>query len=145
MAMPQQQMVLTTAVTAMSDPAAAQQIKALQQHLVVLNDPNAKDEAKLKAAQELSDNLDVALSSPHYPTFLEQALRVFLKVLQDASPHFIAEYNVQQVRKLVLEMIQRLPANDYLKPHARNILMLTFKLLEFENEDNVLVRSTRDA
>jgi hypothetical protein len=37
-------------------------------------------------------------------------------------------------------MIQRLPANDYLKPHARNILLLTFKLLEYENEDNVLVK-----
>ncbi len=36
-------------------------------------------------------------------------------------------------------MIQRLPANDYLKPHARAILVLTFKLLEYENEDNVLV------
>ena len=39
-------------------------------------------------------------------------------------------------------MIQRLPANDYLKPHAKNILLLTFKLLEYENEDNVLVNWT---
>jgi hypothetical protein len=45
------------------------------------------------------------------------------------------------VRKLVLEMLQRLPANDYLKPHARSILLLTFKLLQYENEDNVLVRT----
>ena len=36
-------------------------------------------------------------------------------------------------------MIQRLPANDYLKPHARDILVLMFKLLEYENEENVLV------
>ena len=80
MAMPQQQVVVATST--MSDPSSAQQIKSLQQHLVVLNDNNAKDEAKLKAAQELSDNLDVALSSPLYPQFLEMALRVFLKVLQ---------------------------------------------------------------
>ena len=40
-------------------------------------------------------------------------------------------------------MIQRLPANDYLKPHARAILVLTFKLLEYENEDNVLVTFLR--
>ena len=79
MAMPQQQVVVATST--MSDPSSAQQIKSLQQHLV-LNDNNAKDEAKLKAAQELSDNLDVALSSPLYPQFLEMALRVFLKVLQ---------------------------------------------------------------
>ena len=36
-------------------------------------------------------------------------------------------------------MIQRLPANDSLKPHARDILVLMFKLLEYENEENVLV------
>ena len=36
-------------------------------------------------------------------------------------------------------MIQRLPANDFLKPYAKQILSLAFKLLEFENEENVLV------
>ncbi len=51
----------------------------------------------------------------------------------------MAEYNVQQVRKLVLEMIQRFPANDFLKPFAKSILQLSFKLLEVENEENVLV------
>lgn len=80
-----QQVVVATTATSVVDPSAAQQIKALQQHLIVLNDANAKDEAKLKAAQELSDNLDVALSSPLYPQFLETALRVFLKVLQVMS------------------------------------------------------------
>ncbi len=82
MSMNQQQVVVASIPTNVVDPASAQQMKCLQQHLVVLNDANAKDEAKLKAAQELSDNLDVALSSPHYPQFLEMALRVFLKVLQ---------------------------------------------------------------
>lgn len=36
-------------------------------------------------------------------------------------------------------MIQRFPANDFLKPFAKNILSLAFKLLEKENEENVLV------
>lgn len=66
-------------------------------------------------------------------------LTAVLVTFQDGRPHFIAEYNVQQVRKLILEMIQRLPANDYLKPYSKSILTLTFKLLEYENEDNVLV------
>ena len=39
----------------------------------------------------------------------------------------------------MLEMIQRLPATDMLKPFAKNILSLTFKLLEIDNEENVLV------
>ena len=36
-------------------------------------------------------------------------------------------------------MIQRLPATEMLKPFAKNILSLTFKLLEVDNEENVLV------
>ena len=36
-------------------------------------------------------------------------------------------------------MIQRLPTNDFLKPYEKNILTVVFKLLEYENEENVLV------
>ena len=50
-------------------------------------------------------------------------------IIQDGTSHFIAELHIQQVRKLVLEMIQRLPGNDHLKPHVKNILSLAFKLL----------------
>ncbi len=118
----------------------AAQMKVFLADLVVLNDAaQQKDEAKLKAAQELSDNLDAIVASPLYQQFLDQAMRVFIKLLRDGRPHFIAEYNVQQVRKLVLEMIQRLPTNDFLKPYAKEVLKLTFKLLEFENEENVIV------
>ena len=108
-------------------------------YLNILGDGQAKDESKLKAAQELNDSFDVIIAHPQYQTFLDHAMRVFLKLLQDGTSHFIAELHIQQVRKLVLEMIQRLPANDLLKPYAKNILSLTFKLLEFENEENVLV------
>lgn len=36
-------------------------------------------------------------------------------------------------------MIQRLPANKQLEPFSAAILKLCFKLLEYENEENVLV------
>ena len=78
------------------DPAA--QMRAFTAHLSVLADPGQKDEAKLKSAQELSDNLDLILASPLYQQFLSNAMTVFIKLLQEGRPHFIAEYNVQQVR-----------------------------------------------
>ena len=111
----------------------------MRSHLTVINDPNAKDEAKLHAAQQISDNLDMILQSPEYQTFLSQALGVFRKFLRDGSPHFIAEQHAHQVRKLVLEIIQRLPANDCLKIHTTSILNLAFELLKVENEENVIV------
>lgn len=79
------------------------------------------------------------MSSPQYPQFLDHSLKIFLKILQEGEPHFIAEYNIQQVRKLILEMIHRLPISETLRPYVKSILILMLKLMEIENEENVLV------
>ncbi|KAG1661730.1 Transformation/transcription domain-associated protein [Nymphon striatum] len=104
----------------------------------MLVDPGAKDENKLKAAQEMSENFESIQISPHYGTFLEHALKIFLKILS-SDPQFIAEHNIQQLRKLILEVLHRLPANDYLKPFIKDILGTAFQLLEVDNEENVLI------
>lgn len=44
-----------------------------------------------------------------------------------------------QVRKLILEMIHRLPTTEILRPYVGNILSLMLKLLQTDNEENVLV------
>ena len=132
--------VSSTPVTlTMGGDEGGQNLSQMRAHVHVINDPGAKDEAKLHAAQQISDNLDMILSSPEYPSFLQQSLGVFRKFLRDGSPHFIAEQHAHQVRKLVLEIIQRLPANDYLKNHTQNILLMAFELLKLENEENVVV------
>lgn len=79
------------------------------------------------------------MCSSQYPAFLDHMMKIFLKILQEGEPHFISEYNIQQVRKLILEMIHRLPSNDYLRPYVKQILSLMSKLSETDNEENVLV------
>ncbi|XP_023232044.1 transformation/transcription domain-associated protein-like [Centruroides sculpturatus] len=128
---------MVPSVLTQQDPVT--QMNTYRSFVSMLVDPAAKDESKLKAAQELSEDLETIVSSPQYPSFLEHALKIFLKILQEGEPYFIAEHNVQQLRKLILEIIHRIPANDHLKPHARQILSLMFQLLEIENEENVLV------
>ena len=41
----------------------------------------------------------------------------------------------QQLRKLVLEIIHRIPTNEHLRPHTKNVLSVMFSFLEltFEN------------
>ena len=51
----------------------------------------AKDENKLKAVQELSDSFDLIVAHPQYQTFLDHAMRVFLKILQ------VFFYNIQTI------------------------------------------------
>ena len=115
------------------------QMNTFTSFVSMLVDTGAKDENKLKAAQELSENLEVIVSSPQYPAFLDHAMKNFLKILQEGEPLYIAEYNIQQVRKLILEMIHRLPTNEHLRPYVKQTLNLMFRLLEKENEDNVLI------
>lgn len=128
---------MVPSVLTQQDPIT--QMNTYRSFVSMLVDPAAKDESKLKAAQELSEDLETIVSSPQYPSFLEHALKIFLKILQEGEPYFIAEHNVQQLRKLILEIIHRIPANDQLRPHVKQILSLMFQLLEIENEENVLV------
>lgn len=48
-------------------------------------------------------------------------------------------YDFFQVRKLILEMIHRLPTSEILRPYVKHILSLMLKLLQIDNEENVLV------
>lgn len=38
----------------------------------------------------------------------------------------------QQLRKLVLEIIHRIPTNEHLRPHTKNILSVMFRFLEVQ-------------
>ncbi|XP_077979126.1 transformation/transcription domain-associated protein-like [Glandiceps talaboti] len=142
------------ATTSTSVPAATSilptdstaQINKFRNYASILTDPkarkcikNPKDDSRLKAAQEISENFETIVSSPHYQAFLEHAIPRFLKVLNDEEPQFIAENSAQQLRKLLLEIIHRIPTNEHLRQYIKDILQLMFRLLERENEDNVLV------
>ncbi|XP_041366452.1 transformation/transcription domain-associated protein-like [Gigantopelta aegis] len=119
---------------------AAAQLTTFKSYVALISDPTPGIvEKKLKAAQELSENFETVVSSTQYPQFLAESMRVFLKILDEGEPQFIAEQNMQQLRKLLLEIIHRIPCNEYLKKYVQQILSLMFKLLKIENEENVLV------
>ncbi|XP_072379030.1 transcription-associated protein 1 [Diabrotica undecimpunctata] len=108
-------------------------------YVTMLADPECKDVLKLKATQELSKHFEIILNSALYSNFLDHSMNIFLKILDEGYPLFVAEYNIQQVRKLILEMLYRLPTNENLRPYVKQILSLMFRLLEIDNEENVLV------
>ncbi|XP_048245320.1 transformation/transcription domain-associated protein-like isoform X4 [Haliotis rufescens] len=119
---------------------AAAQLTTFKSYVSLIADPTPGIvEKKLKAAQELSENFETVVSSAQYPQFLQEAMRVFLKILDEGEAQFIAETNKQQLRKLLLEIIHRIPSNEHLKKYIQQILSLMFKLLKIENEENVLV------
>lgn len=75
----------------------ASQMNTFRSYVTMLGDPGAKDEIKLKAAQELSEHFEVIIQSSAYPSFLEHSMKIFLKILQDGEPQFISENTTQHV------------------------------------------------
>uniref|UniRef100_A0A8D2JJ48 Transformation/transcription domain associated protein n=1 Tax=Varanus komodoensis TaxID=61221 RepID=A0A8D2JJ48_VARKO len=114
-------------------------MKKYLQFVAALTDVNSPDETKLKMMQEVSENFENVTSSPQYSTFLEHIIPRFLTFLQDGEVQFLQEKPAQQLRKLVLEIIHRIPTNEHLRPHTKNILSVMFRFLETENEENVLI------
>lgn len=159
----------------------AAQMNTFRSYVTMLGDPTAKDEIKMKAAQELSENFELITQCSGFQLFLEHSMKIFIKILHEGDPLFISEYNLQQVRliscydsfvisleieiscsthatpqiemqskfinqnfpsqvrKLILEMIHRLPTSEILRPYVASILSLMLKLLQTDNEENVLV------
>nr|XP_033963174.1 transformation/transcription domain-associated protein isoform X2 [Pseudochaenichthys georgianus] len=114
-------------------------MKKYLQFVAALTDANTPDETKLKMMQEVSENFENVTSSPQYSTFLEHIIPRFLTFLQDGEVQFLQEKPTQQLRKLVLEIIHRIPTNEHLRPHTKNILSVMFRFLEIESEENVLI------
>ncbi|XP_052467140.1 transformation/transcription domain-associated protein isoform X1 [Carassius gibelio] len=114
-------------------------MKKYLQFVAALTDNNTQDETKLKMMQEVSENFENVTSSPQYSTFLEHIIPRFLTFLQDGEVQFLQEKPTQQLRKLVLEIIHRIPTNEHLRTHAKNILSVMFRFLETESEENVLI------
>ncbi|TRZ04491.1 hypothetical protein DNTS_027557 [Danionella cerebrum] len=114
-------------------------MKKYLQFVAALTDNNTPDETKLKMMQEVSENFENVTSSQQYSTFLEHIIPRFLTFLQDGEVQFLQEKPTQQLRKLVLEIIHRIPTNEHLRAHAKNILSVMFRFLEIENEENVLI------
>ncbi|XP_050062544.1 transformation/transcription domain-associated protein-like [Aphis gossypii] len=104
--------------------------------ITLLTDPNVEDEQKLEIVQTLNENFEIIEKSHQYPTFLKHMIKHFIRILVDGEPYFIAEYHIFQVRKLVLEIIYKLPCNEFLKPHVDLLVTLCMKLMETDNEQN---------
>ena len=75
---------------------------------------------------------------PSCPQLLKEAISKFMIVLNETEPQFIAESTIQQLRKTILELMQRIPANDQ-KSYSKDIIVSIYRLVEKENEENVLI------
>lgn len=108
----------------------AAQMNTFRSYVTMLGDPTAKDEIKMKAAQELSENFELITQCSSFQSFLEHSMKIFIKILQDGEPLFISEYNIQQVIVKTYFFFQRIQFNiTYLsssRPYRSRTLFFGF-------------------
>ena len=94
--------------------------------------------ARLKELSELYKHADVFLT-PQLPRILEALFPVFQMMLRTQVPPQFTNNDKNKCRKLTLQILNRLPYNEALKPYASRLLHLLMEVLTVDNVDNCLI------
>eukprot|EP01133_Synstelium_polycarpum_P011916 gene11916-13884_t len=93
----------------------------------------------LAMVTEIRDNIEV-IHSGEYSSFLQFLFPLFYNILRQGQVQFNdAAATDQKIRNTILEILNKLPNNELLKPHVQNLLQLSMYLLEVDNEDNATI------
>ena len=103
-----------------------------------LGDKTTNPQTLLNLVKQVRERIEIVHSS-EYRNFLECYFPAFEKLLAvNVAPQF-AECNLTRVRFIVLEILNRLPSSELLKPYIVKLLRLTMSVLAVDNQENALV------
>lgn len=89
-------------------------------------------------AMEVRDNLEIAHTS-EYLNFLRHYFRAFSILLTQITTPQMTESVEQKVRNVVIEILNRLPHSEVLRPFVQDLLKLSLQVITQDNEDNALI------
>lgn len=89
-------------------------------------------------AMEVRDSLEIAHTA-EYLNFLKCYFRAFSVVLlQITKPQFV-DNPEHKLRNIVVEILNRLPHSEVLRPFVQDLLKVAMQVLEQDNEENGLI------
>jgi len=86
---------------------------------------------------EMRDSIEIVHTS-EYSNFLRHLFPAFHKILSEGCAQF-TEGPEQKIRNMLLEVLNRLPNTETLRPHVQSMLSLCMQLLERDNEENAVI------
>ena len=92
----------------------------------------------LNLVKEVRERIEIVHSS-EYCNFLQCYFPAFETLLSSNVPPQFQQGPLNQVRFIVLEILNRLPSNELLKPYIVKLLRLTMAILAVDNQENALV------
>ncbi|KAJ9172678.1 hypothetical protein P3X46_015891 [Hevea brasiliensis] len=113
-------------------------IQNFEQHSRQLVEPDLPIQSRLQMAMEVRDSLEIAHTA-EYLNFLKCYFRAFSVILlQITKPQFI-DNPEHKLRNIVVEILNRLPHSEVLRPFVQDLLKVAMQVLTTDNEENGLI------
>ncbi|KAK1296404.1 hypothetical protein QJS10_CPB15g00503 [Acorus calamus] len=112
-------------------------IQNLEQHARRLGEPDLPMKIRLQMAVEVRDSLEIAHTS-EYHNFLRCYFQSFSSVLNTTTPQ-LTENIEHKLRNVIVEILNRLPHSEVLRPFVHDLLHLAMQVLKLDNEENALI------
>ncbi len=95
-------------------------------------------ERRLELGKKLHSSLDI-LQTPTYSRFLKAFFPVFTKLLEQLPLQQQPETSEHKLRRLIVDVLQRLPQNETIKPYIHDLLRQALQVIKSDNEENALI------
>ncbi|XP_078446328.1 phosphatidylinositol 3- and 4-kinase family protein with FAT domain-containing protein isoform X2 [Wolffia australiana] len=109
-----------------------------EQHAHRLMEPDLPLQGRLQLAMEVRDSLEIAHTS-EYLNFLRCYFRAFSMILTQMTKPQTTENLEHKLRNVVVDILNRLPHSEVLRPFVQDLLKVSLQVLTQDNEDNALV------
>lgn len=97
----------------------------------------AGPERRFELGKKLHSSLDI-LQTPTYSRFLKTFFPVFAQLLQQLPLQQQPDQPDHKLRWLIVDVLQRLPQNETIKPYVNDLLRLALRVITSDNEENAL-------
>lgn len=110
----------------------------MELHSQKLLEPDLPVQVRLQLVMEVRDSLEMT-HTPDYLNFLRCYFRAFSAILSTFTTPQGTENAEHKLRNVVIEILNRLPHSEVLRPFVQDLLKLSLRVLTQDNEDNALL------
>ena len=87
---------------------------------------------------EIRDRIEI-VNTPEYSNFLNSVFPPLRELLMRKTKEQFEDTPENKIRHDILSILHKLPCNDVLKPHVYELMDLSLKIVEVDNEENACV------
>ncbi|XVE82488.1 hypothetical protein DITRI_Ditri16bG0008800 [Diplodiscus trichospermus] len=113
-------------------------VQNFEQHSRQLVEPDIPIQTRLQMAMEVRDSLEIAHTA-EYLNFLKCYFRAFSVILLQITKPQFTDNPEHKLRNIVVEILNRLPHSEVLRPFVQDLLKVAMQVLTTDNEENGLI------